>query len=108
MVILVIAQNHLSTGLAGSSKMDTAFSGTNSTIVAKDHKAKVRDNEREVHSNAAKLGEVRQLYVLTFLYVHFCSVDRLVPPEIIYQAKRLLAGPEQWGCRCSLVHHRSF
>jgi hypothetical protein len=53
-------QNPLPTGLASSSKVDPPFSSTNYTSVAMEHKAKMRENERDVHLNDAKLREVRQ------------------------------------------------
>ena len=54
-LIFVLTQNH---GLASSAKVDPAFSSTNSTSVTVEHKGKVRDNERDIHSNDAKHGEV--------------------------------------------------
>lgn len=67
-------QNHLSNGLASSSKADPPLPSANSTSVVLEHKAKMRENERDNYHSDAKLKEVRRTCIFFVPPFHAISI----------------------------------
>ncbi|KAF8231318.1 hypothetical protein L208DRAFT_75659 [Tricholoma matsutake] len=99
-------KNHLSNGLASSSKADPPLPSANSTSVVLEHKAKMRENERDNYHSDAKLKEStgmsswrsfarqKEHFQIPSNAVSDVPLSTLAPSDTISPAQKLRAGQD--------------